>query len=382
MATAPNNVIYRRIAADLRAEMLSGKLPPDARMPTREQVVRRYRTTKVTVQKAFDLLADQGWVRAEGRRGTFVKEQGARREEYALAFPWPQAWDVSQFYRALRQQAEQLSTPQRRLTCFYEISGHVDTEDYQRLAGLVRSHRIAGLIFASNVFIAEGFLVLEEPGVPRVAISWKDPRVPVPCVSTDVETFYEKAFAELAAAGRRRVAVIARADEWNTLFVLERLPDLAAARGLTIERRWMQAAPTDVPQWARQAAELLLQSGTPHRPDALLITDDNLVPEATAGVRAAGVRVPDDVLVIAHTNFPHPTPAAVPVTRIGFDISQLLALCVERIDQQRRGETPAAATLLPAVFAEDLTTAPGQETAESSACKAGRMEPAHNKPSQ
>ena len=43
--------------------------------------------------------------------------------------------------------------------------------------------------------------------------------------------------------------------------------------------------------------------------------DDNLVPDATAVVASVGLRVPDDLLVIVHTNFPYPTPAAVPACR-------------------------------------------------------------------
>ena len=50
------------------------------------------------------------------------------------------------------------------------------------------------------------------------------------------------------------------------------------------------------------------------RPDALVITDDNLVPAATAGVLAAGRRVPADLEVVAHANFPHVTPSAVPAS--------------------------------------------------------------------
>jgi DNA-binding LacI/PurR family transcriptional regulator len=66
---------------------------------------------------------------------------------------------------------------------------------------------------------------------------------------------------------------------------------------------------------------------------------------------AAGVRVPEDVNVVAITNFPNLVPCAVPVTRIGFDIPALLDLLVERLEQVRRGETPPENTLVPAVLA-------------------------------
>lgn len=69
---------------------------------------------------------------------------------------------------------------------------------------------------------------------------------------------------------------------------------------------------------------------------------------------AAGARVPDEMVVIAHTNFPYPTPAAVPVVRLGFAIDDLLATCFARLEQQRRGETAPALTLLPAMFENEV----------------------------
>ena|GEM_PF-274256 len=346
MRAESNYIKYRGIAAALRAKILSGEFKPGTRLPTREALIRQFDTTSVTIQKAFDLLADQGWIRAAGRRGTFVSEKLPNRC-YALAFPWPRQIDTSQFYRALWQQAEQLTTPQRQITCFYEIGSRTDTEDYLRLADLVRSHRLAGVIFANNPFDVEGLPVLEEPGVARVTIIAPKAPLPVPFVGPDVAAFCGKALDVLAAAGRRRVAVITLAQVEESGPWLAKLFEMAAARGLQIQRAWVQAAPLMAPQWARHAAEVLFQAGTTARPDALLITDDNLVPEATAGVRAAGVRVPEDVRAIVHTNFPYPTPAAVPVTRVGFDISHLLELCIERIDQQCRGEQPPMHTVLP-----------------------------------
>jgi len=344
---------YRAMALKLRRRILCGEFPPGTRLPTRVKLCATLRTNAVTLQKAINLLINQGLIRADGARGTFVADPVLAPQHYALAFPWSRQEDTCQFFRALQQQAEQLTTPHRQITCFHEISGHTDTEDYLRLAGLVRSHRLAGIIFASIPFLVEGLPVLEEPGVPRVMISEPTMRFPVPSVYPDLDGFSARALDAFAAAGRRRVAVITLAQAGDTDARFDKLVDLAAARGLQIQRPWLQAARLDSPYWARHAAELLFQADPTRRPDALLITDDNLVPAATAGVHAAGARAPEDVLVIAHTNFPYPTPAAVPVTRLGFDISHLLELCVERIDQQRRGEMPAASVLLPVVAEEE-----------------------------
>jgi hypothetical protein len=67
--------------------------------------------------------------------------------------------------------------------------------------------------------------------------------------------------------------------------------------------------------------------------------------------------VPADLAVVAHTNFPHPTPSAVPVARLGYDVAKLVMTCMERIDQQRRGEKPPALTLVPALWEGEVGAA-------------------------
>jgi DNA-binding LacI/PurR family transcriptional regulator len=88
-------------------------------------------------------------------------------------------------------------------------------------------------------------------------------------------------------------------------------------------------------KWVQATAHLLMHSNQTERPDALLITDDNLIEPVTAGLVAAGVRVPDDLEIVAHCNFPWPAPTHLPITRVGYNVRRLLADCIASIDRQR-----------------------------------------------
>src|SRR6185295_6183072 len=98
---------------------------------------------------------------------------------------------------------------------------------------------------------------------------------------------------------------------------------------------------------------LLMHRNDTKCPDGLVIWDDNLVEHALIGLIAAGVRVPDDVAVVAHCNFPWPPPSVLPVTRLGYSIRQALRTCLDVLDRQRRGETVPPATKIPALFEEE-----------------------------
>ena len=97
-------------------------------------------------------------------------------------------------------------------------------------------------------------------------------------------------------------------------------------------------------------AQLMMKLPSAERPDALVIADDHLVESANAGLYAPGVRVPDDVTVDTHRNFPDHPPTAVPVRWVGASAGQLpetgLNLIVRRLD----GDAVPATTIVPTVF--------------------------------
>lgn len=347
--------IRDRVVRHVRGLILDGRLKPGDLVAGHVELKRRFQATATTVEQAMALLQDQGFVEARRRKGTFVAPHPPHLCNYALAFPWGESHAPSQFFLAIRKEAEKLQRPERRLSLFFTQDGDAESADCRRLAAQVADHCLAGLIFAYHPHHWIGWPVLDTQGLPRVAMI-SAPNFPgIPAVGTDARDFLAKALDRVVARGRRRVAAITLAlDPKGQDAFAAQFGEAAAARGLASRPCWVQSAGMEAPRWAGNVAQLLMSGPGAERPDALIVTDDNLVEHATAGLAAAGVRVPADVEVVAHANFPWPTPSAMPVTRLGFDISQLLALCLDRIDQQRRGEPAPKLTLLPAISEEEM----------------------------
>jgi DNA-binding LacI/PurR family transcriptional regulator len=242
----------------------------------------------------------------------------------------------------LRTVAGQRQSPTCRFLTFEQINEHSDTEDNQRLLDLIGARRLAGVIVVNPVTGILRLPPFAKSGVPVVTIN-STSDFGIPSVYPDLAAFLPLALDCLVARGRRRVAIITNARLDNPADQLARFGDLLRERGLPVEPAWLQAAHSDVPEWSRQLTRLLLRGPASERPDALVITDDNLVPSITAGI--AG-----QLDVVAHANFPRPTPSAVPAQRVGYDLERLLTLCLERLAQQRRGEeTPLLTTIEPQV---------------------------------
>ena len=72
----------------------------------------------------------------------------------------------------------------------------------------------------------------------------------------------------------------------------------------------------------------------------LIIHDDNLIEHAVAGLMAAGVKVPDELQVVAKCNYPLQVRGPLPITMLGLDCRALIHRSLELIDEINNGGTP------------------------------------------
>jgi GntR family transcriptional regulator len=63
---------YHQLRVILRKRIESGEFKPDDQFPTEEQLCREYSISRGTVGRAIKILVDEGWLRREQGRGTFV----------------------------------------------------------------------------------------------------------------------------------------------------------------------------------------------------------------------------------------------------------------------------------------------------------------------
>lgn len=344
----------KHIVRELRHQIVSGQLLPGRQLPPRVDVEQQFSASPLTVQSALDQLKRDGFVETRGRLGTFVAANPPHLTTYPVIFPCdPKALNWVRHWTALCNEAIGLQQQSGlQLPFYYGVDGHEDGEDYQRLLREVRAHRVAGLIFASSPFQLQNTPLMTEPDIPRVAVMTPTPALPMPSVVHDRQAFFPKALDYLAARGRQRIAILSPPHITEQLAPV--IEDIER-RNMTTRPYWVQGVHLAAPQLARNCAHLLMHEGQSERPDALIISDDNLVEFATAGLIAAGVRVPDDLEVVAHCNFPWPTPSVVPVKRLGYEVSRVLQACLDSINQQRQGNKSPDSIIIPAVFEEEVT---------------------------
>lgn len=345
------------IVQELRQRITSGQLLPGTRLPTHRSLRSELGANIVTLGRAIDQLKLEGFIDTRGSRGTFVARHPPHLYRYALIFPshpsdtnWPRFWDAL---------AKEARTIERDTPCeipaFYDIDAvsHPGSDGYRQLLEDVQSHRLAGLIFASHPWVVKDTPIVREPGIARVALlSPQADFTNIAAVRLDMHGLITRALDYLAVRGRKRLAVLTATSDMDEM--VQTVRQEAAKRGLETRPYWLQAVDGAYPKPAQACMHMVMRDGQVDRPDALFVTDDNLVESATAGVVDSGMRVPDDLDIVGHCNFPWPTPSVLPIRRIGFDARQVLRACVKSIDQQRQGKPMPEPALIPAIFEDQL----------------------------
>lgn len=345
------------ILEHLREQIVTGELAPGTQLPTRRELVKRYAVSVETVQRALDRLAQDEFIESNGRRGTYVCENPPHLSRYALVFrhdPHREKEVWTRFWTALSQEAARLRTSrQRDISVFTGVDGHVDSPDFAALMREVSSSRLAGLVFCDGIFGLEKSGLLESE-LPKVSLG-EVPARNCATVQIDHRSFGRRAVEFLAAQGCTKLAVICHCplqNSWNPVF--EEISLAATQHKLRIEPFWAQVCSVLLHESARGIAHLLMQCR--ETPDAIIVTDDNLVEATTLGLLDAGITPGRDLPVVAHTNFPYPVTAHGQVTRLGFDVEEMLLGCLHSIDERRRGATTAHDILCQARFSHEIAS--------------------------
>ena len=177
--------------------------------------------------------------------------------------------------------------------------------------------------------------------------------LPIPTISLAHDVWLDRALDLACEAGRSRVAVLTHGGLQFEYGQEKQLRNAFEQRRLTFHEDLVQCVDLSFPKTAAGITRLLFHNRPVGRPDALIITDDNLVDQALISLIADGLRVPDDVMVVAHCNFPCALPRVLNIKRLGFDAAAVMNSCVGMIDQLSREQPVPHRTVVRPVWDEE-----------------------------
>ncbi len=340
------------LASNLRTQIVDGEYKPGGRMPTFQEIETSFQVSRGVVQQAIAKLKQDGFVNAQSRRGgLYVVENPPHLKRYAVITPTNRdssCWSL--FNEILLKECHLYE--QNHEGCEFELYlGLLDVKDgmgiCQKLKEEIESHRLAGLIMTPETF--DTIHELLEVNIPKVYINSHISQNYHPSVVDDTQGFIDRSLKWFADHGRSRVAVVHMSDTYDGLGEA----DFVRA-GLPFHSQWIQQVGRNAPVVVKNLIPLLMDYPKEQRPDGLLIADDNLVEYAASAVIAMGLRVGQDLDIIAHCNWPWAVPNIIPMQRIGFHAGNMLERCIEQIDNQRSNKPIIPFQEIPALFENEV----------------------------
>lgn len=340
---------YREVAKTVRGWIIQGRYPAESTLPTRMEIEEFFGVSRVTIQRAMNLLQEDGFIRMAGRRATYVESLPPHIFKYALVFkqrPSEQHILWSRFLQLLDSQSNIISsTSKKTIQIFYGIDDkEKDSKSYNDLLSGIDNQRFAGVIFAGNIGTDVHRDAAKRAGVPSIVI-------PSPSgVSLDNQGFAQRSVEYLSQQGCRTVALLTNAYQKDTVNAISMELEKV---GVKTQRYWNQQVDLHTPYCATNLIELMMNNKQSERPDGLIITDDNLVEPALNGIYAAGINLKTELKVVAHCNFPRSMDSTGLITWLGYDIQQVLFSTLSAVDKKRNGEK-IEPILIPALFEHEL----------------------------
>jgi DNA-binding LacI/PurR family transcriptional regulator len=147
----------------------------------------------------------------------------------------------------------------------------------------------------------------------------------------DIGQMIETAVEQMVAQGRKRLAMLCGHDPWEQSDaareerqrVMDIFANTVASRGARTQADWIRAdfRPTSPGAGYSQFREMW--TGAAGRPDGLLVLDEVLFSDTATAILEMGIRVPEQLMVVTHSNegsgILYPFPAA----RMEFDMEEV-----------------------------------------------------------
>jgi DNA-binding LacI/PurR family transcriptional regulator len=344
------------IVEDLRQAILRGDYTAGSRLPTRRALCNHYNASSVTLQRAVDILIEEGFIEARGRNGSFISDTPPHLADFIMMFPHAAVYRENLFFKSLEKSIRKIEEREKiNITIYRNIENEKDLLSYQELISKIQERKIAGIIMVRVSQFIMDIVDSHSNQVPVISVS-NTPLDNMSYVTMDNLAYIRKACQYFKDQGTTKLAIISM----KTSFANYDTPDARTIfdeYDIDLRPHWFHQLDVSVTQSAKNIAEVLMKLPEDERPNALLIDDDHFVIPALDGLREVGIDPENDISVIAHSNYPNIVAEDITIKRLGFNTDELILSAINRIRDQRdapEGSAVENAVISPLFLSEYL----------------------------
>ena len=296
--------IYRQIALHFEKEIFEGRLKAGDKLPSTQELVAQFGVNHESIQSGLKILADRGLIERRRKCGTFVKAS-CKGKTIALVFERSIYGNLDMaFFNILMDRLASLILSGGWGVKYYATSdfGNFDHSIYE----LERD--ISSGVLSAVVNISAG----------DSAGAWLRKSCMIPyfiCpINFDLPDFIVQGISHLAAHGRRHLVFIFDEMHLSRAVVEGALSEQASRHGLEPIPAF-NAVPSQ--RSGYETAKRILDSVIPV--DSFLVLYDNSFRGVLYHLLERGVKIPEEIALLSHSNKGIDIMCHMPLTRLEFD---------------------------------------------------------------
>ena len=361
-----NEKKYSILVDVLKKDIVDGRYRSGQPLPSVRAMMRKFKVSSLTVQRAFEELSKQGWIAGRRGSGTVVTKLGASRK-IGLIVP---GVAYSEFFSLVVDEIARCATRDGYVLLLGNMSSSCVSERVKRAKAFARelvNENVAGVIFHPFEFLNDAerqnkeiVSILDKAGIPVVLLCCDIE--PPPGRSefdvvgiNDMDAGYRLG-NHLLSAGARKIDFLLRPNtapsgrnRMRGVITAVNAKNASNGAGKALRFRVLNAEPDDLAALKRH-----LRSG---RPDAFVCSGDISAAQFKQTLERAGLRVPDDVLLAGFNDLPMASLLTPPLTTIRQPCKEIGAMAFRillmRVTDR---ETPPLELFLPAPLMERGST--------------------------
>jgi DNA-binding LacI/PurR family transcriptional regulator len=283
---------YQAIAEELRRRIREGSSVPGSLFPTERELREEFSVSRSTVRRALRALIDSGWAESSPNRGVIAKLGPTPGRSTNVAY----VDHGTSIHRHLFFLVGQLLQRQG-----YHLV-HVDSEilGVEGALEYAAEHNFcAAFVWSKKGYPDADRLRRIQSVIPIIAINHDLPTFPTDVVTEDNFGGARLAACHLATFGRKRIAISGMMD------MLDINHQRFSGYLMGLFESGLAPAPRDFLFCFTSGMEepdlqpLIRRLQDPDRPDALFLLQDMFSAEIAEAIAGAGLRIPEDIAVVA-----------------------------------------------------------------------------------
>ena len=314
--------LYQQLVTAIEEQIYSGKLLPGDKLPTTLDLSKQFNLAKNTIQQALTILVQRGLLERTTGRGTFVTKQ-VKSKTIALVSGINYLFrDDTRFYQVICAELQKQLKEAGWLTKLYIP---VDANDSDKMLFELGLDMLAGNIRGCYLFCGTDDIY-----------HWLDKNCKIPYFTNfqkeatkfDVkqEELY-RGLAYLMEKSFQKIAIIGDNDQFD--FVAHCISRAKTDFNPEAAIEYFFSKDINESNGYHLVKEKVLRKIKDF--DAMLVTNDIMCKGVIFGLMEAGIKIPDDLAVVTHSNKGIPILSPVSLTRIEVDTHQYAATILHNL---------------------------------------------------